>query len=302
MQTVFKALEEKDAAIRFRAVQMLTLSGSAALPLLRIAMKDENAETRREATVLYLRVEEPERVPVPLLIDTLRDDDRRLRCQSCTVLRRLALKDHAIAGPAIPALTKALKDKDLQVQSMAANVLVCLNEQNPDILAVLVAAANDEHLSLDACWALEKLGPNAKDGVPLLVKLLEHQDENVSARVATVLGRIGPAAVPALIKVLEARNDGPALFATSALFQMGPKSKDAVPVLILRLKDLRLRDQDRRHFAAETLGRIGPDAKAAVPALIQMAQDNGYTAYARVAAKQAVKRIDSETAKKAGFP
>jgi HEAT repeat protein len=54
-------------------------------------------------------------------------------------------------------------------------------------------------------------------------------------------------------------------------------------------------DRDVRAAAAYALGRIGPDARDAVPALLEMSRSDD--AYARLAATQALKKIDPQAAK-----
>jgi HEAT repeat protein len=60
------------------------------------------------------------------------------------------------------------------------------------------------------------------------------------------------------------------LEAAAALDRLGPQASEAVPALILALKDA---DVHVRKLAALALGDIGPDAVVAVPALTEACQD-----------------------------
>ena len=54
--------------------------------------------------------------------------------------------------------------------------------------------------------ALSRIGPPAKDAVPLLIERLDDPDEDVRQAAARALGQIGPAAapaVPALVGLIE---------------------------------------------------------------------------------------------------
>jgi HEAT repeat protein len=305
LNTVAKALQDKDANIRMQATKTLQVAGLAALPLLEKAMKDENAEIRHEAVELYLSihltsgahrdaygevVRDP--IPMPLLLEALSDADPRLRRLSSRLLADLAFYDPCAARPAVPALTKALKDGERAVQMLAVKALLRLGQKNPDFLQILLEAAKDEGLSHEAFGIVESMGPSAKDAVLVLIKMLEHSDGNVSVRAARMLGKIGPPAVPDLIKLMETKKDKAAHMATSALSEMGAKAKDAVPVLILRLKYLQgPNNESEKAFVAEILGRMGPDARAAVPTLVTLMQDKGESDYARVQYIRAIRSI-----------
>ena len=78
---------------------------------------------------------------------------------------------------------------------------------------------------------------------------------------------------------------------------IGVEAKDAVPALIVILKDT---DAGARFFSAIALRNMGPAAKAAIPALIESMTDQDRCVRETVAA--ALTAIDPEAAKKAGVP
>lgn len=156
-----------------------------------------------------------------------------------------------MGASAVPALTKALTDENEHIRDISAT-------------------------------SLRVIGPDAKDAIPALIKLL---GDNSTFRTAQgALGSIGKAAIPDLIALFpEPKEDSETKEAKDirwrirrrAISVFGAIGGVAVPDLIEVLKSERSGlSQD---FAAEALGDIGPAAKDAVPALIQhITESNRY--------------------------
>jgi len=103
-----------------------------------------------------------------------------------------------------------------------------------------------------------------------LIGNLGDPDGEIRRRAAEGLGRIGPEAkeaIPALIKVLG--NDDVGRSASVALGRIARGAMEVVPALTRALSDP---DVFVRCYAAETLGEIGPGAKEAVHALERLAE------------------------------
>jgi HEAT repeat protein len=125
----------------------------------------------------------------------------------------------------------------------------------------------------DASYHLMKLGPKAKDALPVLVKALDDSDKQVWSNSVSAIAAIGPdaqEAIPALIEDLDSRkgrgqrgfDKNQALFRSAyALTRIGPA---AIPPLIQALSG---EDAALRAGAAKALGGMGPTAKEAIPAL-----------------------------------
>ena len=161
-----------------------------------------------------------------------------------------------------------------------------------------------------------------KKDVEFLIEKLENGDISERDIASGAVGRIGEpaqAAVPALIRVLEdeiswtRRNAAEALDpigsspsnrkpgglseafrremvrcgVTWALGQIGPPAIDAVPVLLLALKDP---DETVRSNAAKSLGQIGKQDIALLPDLVRAMNDESWGV--RVSAAYAVYRTD----------
>ncbi len=115
---------------------------------------------------------------------------------------------------------------------------------------------------------LEELGPAAKDAIPALADMLEN-DSKYCEKAAEVLAAIGEDATPSLIKSVRFAEDSAVrCVAIEALGAIKTTAKDAVPVLIERLRD---EEAVVRMRAARALGEMG--AKKAVPALIESLRD-----------------------------
>lgn len=152
--------------------------------------------------------------------------------------------------------------------------------------------------------AIEELGrrgPQSKDAVPVLARLLE--DLASTRMVAKSLAAIGPdaqEAIPALADVIRREqgkgsgigSDGPSLnssFAGRALTAIGESS---IPELVRLLSH---EDRFVRICAARSLGDMGPKAKDAVPALKEALEDEDETVRRYVS--RALEKIEPRPAK-----
>ena len=120
---------------------------------------------------------------------------------------------------ALPALTRALSDPDVQMRRNAALALINLGggylaEARPrlDIRGVtpaLIRATEDADAGVRA-WAahaLAEMGPGAEPAIPALIRLLSDQEEGPRNTGCLALGKIGPAAKEALPALREALHD-----------------------------------------------------------------------------------------------
>jgi hypothetical protein len=129
---------------------------------------------------------------VPALIDSLRDDDPRIRQAACTALGQ-------IGNPAaVSELTKRLQDSVSDVRIAACTALGQIGD--PSAVPALVACLNQQDISGAAANALVQIG---KPAVPALIEALTSPSNPVRIAACTALGQIGnPAAVSELTKRL----------------------------------------------------------------------------------------------------
>jgi len=189
------------------------------------ALKSPEIAEREKAHEVFNRVGPEAKAEVPLLIQTLKDEDNWVRRYAAVALGQIGPE----AKIAVPELIKMLKDRDAGVRWQAA-------------------------------YALGGVGPGAKAAVPDLIQALRDADHVVRFNAAKGLGRIGPearAAVPELIEMLKEKNEVVRGHAAIALGQIGPEARAAVPALKEMLKD---ENRSIRSLAAEALQEIDPEA------------------------------------------
>ena len=155
-------------------------------------------------------------------------------------------------------------------------------------------SASDFHAA--ASYGFGVLRSIAKPAVPGLIKLLNDTDPNIRSGAAFCLCRIGPEAeeaVPALVRSLddpETQNN-----AFAALRSISTNPDVVMPVLMGYLSSTNMGQQG---WALSRLPQFGADAKTAIPRVQEFLDDPQL--YLRQAATNALKKIDPEAAAKAG--
>lgn len=171
---------------RRRAVNVLARVGASARPatavLLRV-LNDNNRDLRRDACRALVSVGPQTQVPIPVLVECLKERQDEL----AGPVRAWACLSAAAIGPpamdALPSLMDALRDREANVRAAAA-------------------------------LALARLGPAA---VPILVGGLDHLDREVRAGSAAALGGMGAAARRAVDPLLGAVRDEDAQVSLAAV-------------------------------------------------------------------------------------
>ncbi len=123
-------------------------------------------------------------------------------------------------------------------------------------------------MRINAAYALGRLGLDAKESIPALIKALKHSDPVLRGAAAHALSRFGPGAGSAirdLMHALAADSDaGVRQNVVLALGAIGPAAAPAVHYLKNALNEGGI---ELRRRAAWALGNIGPSARAAIPSL-----------------------------------
>jgi HEAT repeat protein len=193
----------------------------------------------------------------------LADPDVRARREAIDAVEALG----AAAEPLLPALAKALEDRDLIVRWAAARTLGALAPRGalvavPALARALADADLDVFLAVAA--ALERYGGAAAAAVPALLHALESHDPQFRAPAARTLGEIGPAARDAVTWLARALRDEDArvrLAAARALGKLGPAARPALDALQRALHDP---DPSVREAASESLVRAAKAGAAGV--------------------------------------
>jgi HEAT repeat protein len=143
---------------------------------------------------------------VEAMIEGLGDSDYHVRLASLDVLETFGDR----AAPAIPALRKALSDSNKYVRWAAARTLGRLadrakeRKESQDVVRGLMRLLTDrEDLSvrITAAYAIELYGPEAKEAVPLLARVINRGDKEYIIAILHALQGIGTEAQPALPNV-----------------------------------------------------------------------------------------------------
>jgi HEAT repeat protein len=225
------------------------------------------AEKWAAAAILHEFVDRSEK-PVLALIEALHYERKSKTIQD--FVRQFAAASLEELGPAakeaIPALEQTLKsEQDLGICITAASALAAIGpEAVPVLVSALAVAVYDKQWAI--LHGLGKLGPAARQAVPVLMKILQkevlHDFLEVRSEAAESLGKIGPGAGP------------------------------AVPALIEALRD---KDWVVRSHAAEALGEIGLHAWDAVGSALSDAQ-NDENEWVRQAAGRALAKVQGKAA------
>ncbi len=178
---------------------------------------------------------------IQFLIEQLKSSDEKIRSAAVEALR-------AIGKQAADALRKAAGSKD-PLQRWGA--VAALGETgDPKAVPILLRALRDEDENVRAIAAASLGKLRYRRAAPQLVRALADKSERVQAHAEWALENIGKAAVPALLK--GAQRPATRLRAFRVLGRL--KDERAVPVLIDGLKD---RNKEVRIIAAWALGEIG---------------------------------------------
>ncbi len=317
---LIEALDHEDVAIRVRAAgafnQLHTKAVPAlALPALIETLNDPSKEVRDNVigalrtlgpwakpavpALLALPTQQHENISlalrrigtdaikaaIPVLLDSLDDDDARVRRHAVQVLWALRWeRPWAKATVAIPALIAILKNQqdDREMHAWAAALLgeLVASSQAADPALMDTIGSDrkpaaeriaDDRLQ-DRDRALAAIGLDARTVVPLMIKLLQYPENDQRYLVVSALGQMGSAAKAAIPTLVQALNHKDSLISNEAvvvLGEIGSGARGVVPALVEALDD---REETVRIDAALALGNLGTEAKAAVPRLRDILQ------------------------------
>jgi HEAT repeat protein len=265
-----KLLAHDRPAIRTHAASALGDLGptaEGAVGDLASALDDADDGVRREAAEALGKIGPGAKPAIPALMRALNDDSGAVTVHAAWALSRI--------GPdAVPELLTALKD-DEKLRHLIVVILGDLKEAAApaaETLAEFLARPDlDEDFGREIMVALARIGPQAKAAVPVLMKILEDQENPLRAGAAYALAKLGARQAQRLLIQALPREDDPEMrvVAPIALVLLSPDSDVLVALALPRLIMLLADDSNLvRHEAATTLARIGPRAADAAPVLI----------------------------------
>ncbi len=289
--SLYLRLPQRVTGLLQRRAAALTLKycGSPARPALERCLEgDHDPFVRMTAAEGIGDLHPPAESSIPLLVEALKDPDRRVRSAAAWA----AVRTCSTGKEAVAPLTAVLEAPvDIRAIAAAARKLGLIGAAAkgsvPSLLKTLSAA--EWWARAEAAEALGKIGPAAGGAVEPLVRALADESARVRLEVSRALAAIGPpprASLPALVTALGAAELRVRIGAARALGRMGPAAKDAVPDLVAAL------DGEEWYFrcaAIWALGEIGPAARKAVPALEKALEDRDKDV--REEARKALKKI-----------
>jgi len=267
------ALSDRDPAVLNRAAAAVGGIGPEAkdaVPALMRAAGGPNLGFGQYASTAAVQIGP---AAVPSLVEALDDRDIEVRGTAILTLRLIG-RD---ARQAVPGLQRVLRRAEVAERLRAASALWHIERDRAMIRLIIDTAREGEGLARGdtdlstryaALYALEDIGPPAKDAVPLLLDYLKSDNGLVRSRAARVLGTIGPAAAVA-VPALEASLADPKASTRAAAAVALWRIARAPSALTATVKDLRSPDESNLFFALDAIREIGPEAEVAVPVLIQ---------------------------------
>ncbi len=300
--------EAKEAAEKIRSLQeseddLLNVCGLWALekiepdrqrlrtkttPALINYMLNQDPSVRNAAALALLQLRPGPGVVAPLFAQAFEKASDEARADMIEAVASLG-------GQAVPRLIRAL-DRP-RVRKQVINILGRIGPDAAEAVPELLKYASDDdpQVRADVFIALGQIGPAAKGGVELAIQVLEdpEEEEEVQSSALFALGKIGPAAAKAVDPIRALLENGNDRFATAsawALVHIQPDNHDNCQQAIpLLIKALGHEQAFVRVEAASTLGIIGPEAKEAIEPLQKLSTDPDPDV--REAAAEAVKQI-----------
>ncbi len=249
--------------VRAWVVEQAARLGTPALPFVLRAMNDPDADVRQQARAELRHMEGA----LPWLEErALRDPDPAARIRA---IEGLAEVPHA--GEALPTLDKALGDPDPAVRRAAIRTEASLtrgtNHSVPVLLKVLTRPGEEPEVRAEAAEAIGRLGPVAKEAIPVLVQALKDPEERVREEAADALGGVGVGSGEALLALTDVLDDPEPEVRQQAQESMQRIRVEDVRPLVKRLGNRKPHDRVTAALALRVLrphGEVLPEVTAAL--------------------------------------
>ena len=332
---IIGVLEDENKHVRRSAASALTrvpaTTSETQLALVK-ALEADDRYLRRQASYALAKVKEGSGTVSQELARIAASDNRQASMAAFNVLEKQSAED------VVPLLLPLLSNDDYHYSQNAARIIGNFGPEASAAVPTLITLLDQYPHYLTAVHTLGRIGPGAKDAIPALIALFERSDPSRELRLAATgaLNKIGPEpeqVVPLFREELAKQDMSEAsgryrAALMEAIFTMSGPDDPAVQNYVRRMiRDLRswmaftrveavqglvamgpaaapavdeLRDslrQDKepkiRALAAEALGEIGGPARAALPDLYKaQAEDE---AYVKKSAATAIAKIEAST-------
>ncbi len=173
------------------------------------------------------------------------------------------------AAPLIPVVSQLASHEKTEVRLAALDALSAIEKDPQQLAGRLTEALEDKQWEVRrvAGVALGKLGPDAKNAVPKLFRLLSSDEDRDFASSALKEINTAPVeAIPMLLEKLESEERRTAFYAVSLLGKIGPPAAEALPKLeamLAKPSEDKGRSEFRRKFLVEAIAAIKGEPKAA---------------------------------------
>lgn len=273
------ALNDKQPQIQAAAAANLGNLGpmaTSAIPKLITALNDPCAEVRRIAAWALGNIKSTNNVVITALSSALKDQNDEVRVASASALLELNRQ----VSDATPVLVAALKSPNASTRYSAAwelsSHLRNFNNIAPAPIKTLALALTEALSDVDKDVRLEAARGliDAEYAVPKLVPVLREmmREPDLSMQVADGIRTFGKKPEIAMPLLLETMNSGDSYIREAAietLGKVGSIAKEALPLLISKLKDS---DEDIRLEAAYGIARVAESIErdrdtSAIPSL-----------------------------------
>jgi beta-lactamase regulating signal transducer with metallopeptidase domain/HEAT repeat protein len=196
--------DKKDQEVVEAAIAAIAKIDEAAVPLLSESLQDDNRRVRRFASQCLLRSDKDLRAAVPFLLKAARDEDKEVAARALQTLVRVKDKPK----DSLPVFLECLKDKESDVRFWSLRNVRAMRPEAAKIMSVIAAAIKDADGNVrgEAFHIVGLYGAQAKPVVPALLELLDKPDfHNWLVEIMDALAAIGPGAKEALPRLRKLR-------------------------------------------------------------------------------------------------
>lgn len=209
------ALADSDPALRWRAARALGVIGDTkAAAALREQAADSEMLVRAQAIFALGRLRAADEDSLKTIVGHLSDPDAQVRRASIRALRMIDAPRKTVG----PLIVKLLNDSE---PTVAMRALSTIADGGVEVVPALTTALDQREARYWACLALGEMGPQAKEAVPALIKVLEDDRPEVRLQSAIALAEIGPDAKPAAGALTKLLDDPFESVQGAAIFALG---------------------------------------------------------------------------------